>query len=383
MSLKGTKMKMLSPLAIYIHVPFCRQKCAYCDFASFAGQEGNWRRYFEALQGEIAACADELRAYEARSVFFGGGTPSIVPAEEIAGALEALKRALSFADDVEITLEANPGTLTMEKLRAYRRAGVNRLSIGVQSFDDGILARLGRIHSAAQAAEAVCMARRAGFENISMDLMYALPEQSMAQWKRSLQSAIDLKPEHISAYSLIVEEGTPMHRWVQAGSVRIPDEDMVNEMQRMAVDVLGRAGYERYEISNYARPGFESRHNITYWQGGEYLGLGSAAHSLMRNVRFANPPELERYLAGERRLNPAARSLEDRREEMLMLSTRMLCGLDLRRWRTEFGEDFRSTHGRAIEKLMRYGLIEIEDEHLRLSITGLELQDSVVLELMD
>lgn len=376
-------MKMSSPLAIYIHVPFCRQKCAYCDFASFAGQEGNWRRYFEALHGEISAYTNELRAYEARSVFFGGGTPSIVPAEEIAGVLAALRRAVSFAEDVEITLEANPGTITAEKLEIYRRAGVNRLSIGVQSFDDGILARLGRIHSAAQAAEAVQTARRAGFENISMDLMYGLPEQSMAQWKHSLQRAIDLQPAHISAYSLIVEDGTPMQRWVQEGSVRIPDEDCINEMQRMAVDVLGKAGYARYEISNYALPERESRHNITYWQGGEYLGLGSAAHSLMGNVRFSNPPELDRYMAGARRLDAAERSLEDRREEMLMLSTRMVCGLDLRRWQAEFGEDFQSTHKRVIEKLTRYGLIEIVDAHLRLSATGLELQDSVVLELMD
>lgn len=376
-------MKMLSPLAIYIHVPFCRQKCAYCDFASFVGQEGSWQRYFEALQGEISAWADELRVREARSIFFGGGTPSIVPAEYIVATLNLLKHHIAFAQDVEITLEANPGTLTMEKLRAYRSAGVNRLSIGVQSFSDDLLRRLGRIHNGAQAAEAVRMAHAAGFENISIDLMYALPDQTMKAWQDTLHAALELPLAHISAYSLIVEEGTPMHRWVQAGSVRLPDDDTVNEMQRMAAHLLQKHGFARYEISNYARSGFESRHNITYWQGGEYLGLGSAAHSLLNNARFSNPPELPRYLAGERMLDRTERSLQDRLEERLMLETRMTRGLDLAHWRSEFGDDLLKSKALAIRKLENYGLIEIENDFLRLTRFGLELQDSVVLELLD
>lgn len=376
-------MNKKKPLAIYLHVPFCKRKCAYCDFASFAGCESQWDAYFAALQGEMDAWAEELRAYEARSIFFGGGTPSLVPAEMIAATMARLRQVIAFAEDIEITLEANPGTLDMHKLRTYREAGINRLSIGVQSFDGELLKSLGRIHTPVMAVEAVRMAREAGFENISIDLMYALPGQTMAQWKASLQAAAELGLQHISAYSLIVEEGTEMFRRVSCGEAVIPDDDTVNEMQRMAVDFLAKAGYARYEISNYARPGCESRHNSTYWQGGEYLGLGSAAHSLMKDVRFANPPEIERYLAGERMLEKTVRSESDRKEEMLMLSTRMTCGLDLHRWQAEFGEDFLAAHAREIKKMENYGLIEITDTHLRLTTMGLEMQDSVVLELMD
>ena len=373
----------MKPLAIYIHVPFCARKCAYCDFASFAGREDAWEDYFAALHAEMDAWADCLRAYEARSVFFGGGTPSLVPAEYISGALNHLRRLLPFAPDCEITLEANPGTLTADKLEAYRRAGVNRLSIGVQSFDADLLRNLGRIHTPGQAVDAVRMAADAGFENLSIDLMYALPGQSMAQWSETLARAVSLPIRHISAYSLIVEPGTEMERRVECGEAHIPDDDLVNGMQRMAVQRLAEHGLVRYEISNFAVPGYESRHNLTYWQDGDYLGLGSAAHSLVENERFSNPPELARYLAGKRMCERTARSLRDHREEVLMLSTRTLRGLDLARWRAEFGENFEETHARQLRKLENYGLIEIEDGFLRLTPVGLELQDSVVLELMD
>ena len=373
----------MKPLAIYIHVPFCARKCAYCDFASFAGREDAWEDYFAALHAEMDAWADRLRAYEARSVFFGGGTPSLVPAEYISGALDQLRRLLPFAPDCEITLEANPGTLTAQKLEAYRRAGVNRLSIGVQSFDADLLRNLGRIHTPGQAVDAVRMAADAGFENLSIDLMYALPGQSMVQWSETLDRAVTLPVKHISAYSLIVEPGTEMEKRVECGEAHIPDDDLVNGMQRMAVQRLAEHGLARYEISNFAVPGFESRHNLTYWQDGDYLGLGSAAHSLVENERFSNPPELARYLAGERMCERTARSLRDHREEVLMLSTRTLRGLDLARWRAEFGEDFEITHARQLNKLESYGLIEIVGGFLRLTPVGLELQDSVVLELMD
>ena len=373
----------MKPLAIYIHVPFCARKCAYCDFASFAGREDAWSDYFAALGDEMDAWADRLRAYEARSVFFGGGTPSLVPAEYIQDALDHLRRLLPISADCEITLEANPGTLTARKLEAYRRAGVNRLSIGAQSFDAALLRDLGRIHTPEQAAEAVRMATEAGFTNLSIDLMYALPGQSMAQWSETLAQAVSLPVKHISAYSLIVEPGTEMERRVAAGEAILPDDDLVNEMQRMAVQRLAEHGLARYEISNFAVPGYESRHNLTYWQDGDYLGLGSAAHSLVENERFSNPPELARYLAGERMCERTVRSLRDHREEVLMLSTRTLRGLDLGRWQAEFGEDFESAHARQLRKLERYGLIEIEGGFLRLTPVGLELQDSVVLELMD
>ena len=371
------------PLAIYVHVPFCKRKCAYCDFASYAGCEGQIDSYFNVLGEEIDAWADELRAYQARSIFFGGGTPSLVSAQKIAAVLDKLRGCVEFAPDIEITLEANPGTVDMDKLHAYRAAGVNRLSFGVQSFDGELLKNLDRIHSPAEAEEAVRMARDAGFENISIDLMYALPGQTMARWAQTLEQAVSLPLTHISAYSLIVEPGTRMERWVEEGVARIPDDDLVNEMQRMAVMKLAHAGFDRYEVSNFARPGFESRHNYTYWTGGEYLGVGSAAHSLMNNLRFGNPPELDRYIAGERMLEKTERTREDRREEMLMLATRTVRGLDLNEWHRLFGDRLEESKAKEIQKLENYGLIEIENGFLKLTTVGLELQDSVVLELMD
>ena len=373
----------MKPLAIYIHIPFCARKCAYCDFASFEKKQDVWKEYLEALLGEIDNWKDRLRTCEVRSVFFGGGTPSLVPAEYIASVMARLQQYAVFASDCEITLEANPGTLTPEKLAVYRESGIKRLSIGVQSFDAGLLKSLGRIHSPEEAEAAVFMAHEAGFENISIDLMYALPGQTMAQWLDTLKRAASLPLKHISGYSLIVEEGTEMHRRVEEGEVSVPDDDSVNEMQRMAVDFLAKNGFARYEISNYARPGFESRHNITYWEVGDYLGLGSAAHSLVDNERFANPPELERYLSGERMLDKTVRSEADRKEEHIMLETRMTRGLNLDAWRKNFGEDFLALHARAVKKLENYGLIELENGFLRLTAMGLELQDSVVLELLE
>lgn len=371
------------PLALYVHVPFCKRKCVYCDFASYAGCEGRMDAYFQALYAEMDAWLPKLKAYRVRSVFFGGGTPSLVPAEKIAESLARLKDALPFADDAEITLEANPGTLDMQKLSIYRSAGVNRLSIGVQSFDGRVLESIGRIHTPQEAEAAVWMAREAGFSNISIDLMYALPDQDMKIWSETLDRAVTLPISHISAYSLIVEPNTEMERRVRAGIAKIADDDTVNEMQRMAICRLQRAGFARYEISNFAKVGRESRHNLIYWTGGEYLGLGSAAHSLLDNVRFCNPPELERYISGERCLERSLRSLQDQKEETLMLSTRLIRGLDLAAWERDYSESFVEKHERQIEKLLAYDLIQLQNGFLRLTPAGLELQDSVVLELMD
>lgn len=372
----------MEPLALYIHVPFCVRKCDYCDFASYAGCESQFDAYFEALHGEMESWRTKLAASRISSVFFGGGTPSYPPAEKICGVLEQLKQLARLDENAEITIEANPGTLTPEKLRAYRNAGINRLSIGVQSFDAELLRSLGRIHTPAQAAEAVYMAKDAGFDNISVDLMYALPDQSMRQWLDTLNAAVSLPVSHISAYSLIVEENTPMYRRVEAGRAAIPDDGLVNEMQRTATRILAENGFARYEISNYAREGCQSRHNITYWLGGDYLGLGSAAHSLVDDHRFANPPGMDEYISGKRMLGRVRRSEEDRREEMLMLATRMVRGLELEVWARNFGERLELVRAEQIQKLQDHGLVEITDGFLRLTEKGLELQDAVVIELM-
>ena len=260
---------------------------------------------------------------------------------------------------------------------------MNRLSLGAQSFDDALLASLGRIHTASQVNEAVAMARAQGFDNINLDLMYALPGQTMAQWRATLETAVTLGVPHISAYSLIVEEGTPMAARVARGEAVLPGDDAVNEMQRAAVRRLAEAGLRRYEISNYARPGRECRHNLVYWLRGEYLGLGCAAHSLMGGYRFANPASLEEYLAGVRGVDRQALTRQDAMEETLMLSTRTARGLDLAAWRADFGEDFAPARERALRRLADAGCVRLEDGFLRLTERGMEVHNAVVLALLD
>ena len=373
----------MKPLSLYLHIPFCAAKCAYCDFASYPHREDTWRRYFEALWGELESWRPRLAGHEAVTVFFGGGTPTLVDAGYIAQTLARARAVLPFAADAEITLEGNPGTLTPEKLRVYREAGVNRLSLGAQSFDDGLLASLGRIHTAAQIGEAVAMARNEGFSNINLDLMYALPGQSAEQWRATLDAAAALDVPHLSAYSLIVEEGTPMAARVAAGEAALPDDDRVNAMQREAVSRLAGAGYGRYEISNYAKPGFACRHNLVYWNRGEYLGLGCAAHSLFEDCRFANPASLEAYLAGGRMEDIQRLTRQDRMEETVMLATRTARGLDLAAWRRDFGEDFLRDRARAVARLEAAGCVRIADGRLSLTLRGMEVHNAVVLELLD
>lgn len=371
------------PLALYVHIPFCAAKCAYCDFASWANRQDVWGVYVEALLGELDSWRETLKEYRVETVFFGGGTPSLLPAEALARVMDGVRGVAEIAPGAEITMEANPGTLTPEKLRICREAGFNRISLGAQAMDDRLLRRLGRIHTADEVREAVRMARRAGFDNLSLDLMYALPGQSMEDWLRTLEAAIELGPEHLSAYSLIVEDGTPLAERLEKGEIDVPDDDAAIEMQRAAVDRLAQAGYERYEISNYARNGRVCRHNVVYWERGEYLGIGCAAHSLVQGERFENPRELEEYLAGMRRIDPVRLSREDEMEETLMLSTRMVRGMDLAAYRREFGVDFEKSREKAMIRMEKLGLAERRDGFLRLTRKGLEVQNAVVVELLD
>ena len=369
-------MSAPAPLSLYIHIPFCKSKCAYCDFASFPGREAMWEAYFAALCGEIRAADDDTHRVE--TVFFGGGTPSLVPETYIAGALAAAREAFPFAPGAEVSLEANPGTLTMEKLRAYRAMGVNRLSIGVQSFDARLLKDIGRIHTPGEAVEAVRMAKAAGFANISIDLMYGLPGQTMDAWEATLKTALSLPLAHISAYALIVEEGTPM----AAREDELPGEEMVLSMQRLCTRALAAAGFARYEISNYARRGFVCRHNLVYWRRGEYLGFGCAAHSFFGGERFRNASNLEDYLRGARGLERERVDGAAAREETVMLATRTREGLSLENWREAFGEDFCAGREKVLDKLRRAGLLDVADGHVYLTEKGMEVHNAVVLALL-
>lgn len=374
---------MMKPLALYIHIPFCRSKCIYCDFASYPNSEDRIESYLEALKGELAGWKDRLGEYELISVFIGGGTPSILSGYQIEDLLRCVRGLVRVRPDVEITMEANPGTVDLRKLQICRRAGVNRISFGAQSMNDELLKKLGRIHTFAEIREAVSMAREAGFDNVSLDLMYALPGQTVELWRETLDRAIALDVDHISAYSLIVEEGTPMYDLAESGKVTLPEDENVVKMQQVAIERLAAAGYHRYEISNYAREGRECRHNIVYWQRGEYLGVGCAAHSLMNGERFENPRRLDEYLAGVRQCDRIALTREDEMEEMLMLATRMTRGMNLEDYRDSFGVDFASEHQRTIRRLKLLGLIEIEGGFLRLTQRGLEVQNAVVVELLE
>lgn len=376
-------MNAKRPLALYLHIPFCAAKCAYCDFASYPNRQDAWHGYMDALLDELRSWRPALEDRELVTVFIGGGTPSLLPAGEIARLMDGVRSCATVRGDAEITMEANPGTLTVEKLKSCRAAGVNRLSLGAQAMDDRLLRGLGRIHAAEDVTAAVEMARHAGFDNLNLDLMYALPGQSMDDWMRTLDAAVELAPEHLSAYSLIVEEGTPLADRVARGMLTLPDDEAAVDMQRMAVDRLAEAGFARYEISNFAQLGRECRHNIVYWQRGDYLGVGCAAHSLMDGERFENPRGLEEYLSGTRRMNAVRLTREDAMEETLMLSTRMCRGMDLNAYRREFGEDFRTGRERKLAALARMGLLVCEDGFLRLTQRGMEVQNAVVVELLD
>lgn len=287
-------------VALYIHVPFCETKCAYCNFNTYERIERLIPGYLEAVKNEAAYWGGALNRPRVGSVFFGGGTPSWLPPAELAGVLDSVRGAFRVQADAEITAEVNPGDAAADSLAVWRQAGINRLSFGVQSLRDDELALLTRRHSAREAVEAVARARQAGFDNVSVDLIYGLPRQTVAQWEESLEGAASLGVEHVSLYALGIEEGTPLHRNVEAGRIPLPAPDLAAEMYELAERRLAEAGYEHYEISNWAKPGRASRHNLTYWENGPFVGLGPGAHSFLPPTRFWNirpPAEYVRRLS--------------------------------------------------------------------------------------
>lgn len=366
----------MKPLSLYLHIPFCVKKCAYCDFPSHAGREQDIPAYVEALKGEIMEASRTWPNRRVETVFFGGGTPSILTGSQMKTLMDAVFSSFSVAPDAEISMEANPGTLTPRNLAAYRAAGVNRLSIGVQAMNDRLLKNIGRIHTRAEAADAVRMAKDAGFKNINMDLMYGLPGQSMDDFTDTLHQALALDVPHLSMYSLIVEEGTPLHRRVEEGE-EIPGDEETLAMQHAAARLLSGFGLERYEISNYARPGFECRHNLTYWRRGEYLGLGCAAHSLMEGARFSNTSSLTDYLHGVREADRQVLNDTDRLEETVMLSLRTREGMDMNLYRALCGKES-GRKDAVIGRMEREGLAALSDGRLTLTERGMDVLNAVI-----
>ena len=375
--------------SLYIHIPLCVKKCAYCDFASFSGRMAQRERYVQAVCREIRAQAAFFGPRRVRTVFLGGGTPTLLTGAQVQEILDTVRACFELLGDAEITMEGNPGTLTMDSLRAYRQAGVNRLSLGVQSLDDGLLAAIGRIHTSEEAAQAVRMARGAGFENLSLDLMYGLPGQTAAQWRDTLERAIALEPDHLSCYSLILEEGTPLFASVQAGTCApLPDEDAMEEMDALTAGLTRKAGYAQYEVSNYARPGRQCRHNIVYWECLPYLGVGLGAHSDMDGRRFYNPADWEAYLhmAEEGRTAreaEGANTREDRMFERMMMGLRQVRGVDAARFERDFGARIEQVWPETVAQMTQGGLMTGDSGRIRLTPRGMQVMNGVLVHLME
>ncbi len=376
---------MSSPCEIYVHIPFCVRKCAYCDFLSFPGSKEMHRAYLKALKEEIKAVSEE-GAFTLRSVFFGGGTPSLMPADELSALLQLIRSSFVLLPDAEITLETNPGTFDAEKARIWREAGFNRVSLGIQSFDNALLKRLGRIHSSEEAIAQFHLLRECGFENINIDLMMGLPDQSLRQWRETLNTALSLQPEHLSCYSLIVEPGTPFFEENRNGLLDLPSEECEREMYRLTRELLGEAGFHQYEISNFAREGYESLHNLGYWERVPYFGFGLGASSFVRRenqeFRYRNTDSFTEYLNSCNnpalfRVDQEILSRKEAMEEFMFLGLRKTKGISENSFEQAFGQNIDEVFGPVIASLKQQELLTEEGGYLFLSERGTDLGNRV------
>ena len=382
---------MKRPLELYLHIPFCVRKCEYCDFLSGPASDLVRSGYVEQLRQEILCQSAYYQGYEAVTVCLGGGTPSLLKEGEIAALMDTVHRCFSVSPEAEITIEANPGTVTMEKLQTYRACGINRISIGLQSADDRELKALGRIHTYGDFLKTYQRVRQAGFANVNVDLMSALPGQTMASWKNTMKKTAMLKPEHISAYSLILEEGTPFYEKYHDHPEALPGEDEEREMYYAAKAFLKEQGYERYEISNYARRGYACRHNVGYWTGREYLGLGLGASSYIQGCRFRNEPDLQKYSRirmdgpeADEKLHLEMHPLTEKEqmEEFMFLGLRMMEGVSGSEFLERFGQNMWNVYGDVLKKLEANHLIVVESPRVRLSEFGIDISNYVLSEFL-
>lgn len=407
---------MKKELELYVHIPFCVRKCAYCDFLSGPAAEEEMAAYTDALLREIMSRKEAYRDYRVSTIFLGGGTPSVLTGEDTARIFHALQKAFHIGRDAEITMEVNPGTVTEEKAALWKKSGINRLSIGLQSADDRELKMLGRIHTYQEFLDTWETVRKAGFKNVNMDLISAIPGQTEQSWERTLRTAAELGPEHLSAYSLIIEEGTPFYdHYGESGNVRdsmegkewmsLPDEDTEREIYRMTERILKEYGYHRYEISNYAKQGYECRHNLGYWERKEYLGLGLGASSLVREQRFHNTADIGEYMSifGGNELaaseisseepgktDPAGKAAEaietmtekDQMEEFMFLGLRKTDGISCRKFRENFGKPVEEVYGRQIRRFLSLELIAQEGDRLFLTERGTDVSNVVFAEFI-
>lgn len=398
----------MNNLGLYIHIPFCKARCNYCDFNSYPGKTALMEPYFHALETEIELRAERERdrdrgtgslshpgagqgtcppVPEFSTVFIGGGTPSLAEPRLIYRLMNACRRHFSLAGNAEISMETNPGTLSYENLTGYKACGINRLSIGLQAWQDRLLKGLGRIHSRAEFVENLKLARKAGFRNINVDLIFGLPDQTMNDWIETISNVVSLDVPHISCYSLKIEEGTVFGDRLRTGELEEPDDELDREMYRYAIGRLAKNGYRHYEISNFARPGFECRHNLVYWRAEEYLGIGAGAHSYLDGCRFNNVYGIEDYTD---RIEKGAGFQENEQyidkaeamSEYMMLGLRLLDGVSMEAFKARFGEEPDSVFGEQLAKLEHRQLLERDGDRWRLTTTGLDFGNSVFIEFL-
>lgn len=375
---------MKKPLELYVHIPFCVQKCAYCDFLSGPADDKAKEDYIHALLEEIKHCGD-YSEYEVVSVFFGGGTPSVLPGEWIDRIMAGLRSHFHIKEDAEVTIEANPGTVDAEKIRCYLVSGINRISFGCQSSDNEELRMLGRIHTWEEFLDSYRIARANGFVNVNVDLMSGLPGQTALSWEKTLRKAAELEPEHISAYSLIVEEGTPFYQ--MADSLNFPDEEEERAMYEATAKILAEYGYEQYEISNYAKNGKACQHNIGYWIGREYLGLGLGSSSFVNNCRFHNTEDMKMYLshsADEKQIREEIieLSIKERIEEFMMLGLRMNCGISEENFKNCFNLGIEEVYGEILKRYEDGGYLYRRDGRIAFTRKGISVSNVILSEML-
>lgn len=369
---------------IYIHIPFCKQACHYCDF-HFSTSTAIRQELLNAMADELLLQRHYLDGEKVETIYFGGGTPSLLGADELNLLLKPVHTLFTVAPDAEVTLEANPDDLTTSRLTELRQLGINRLSIGIQSFQDSVLKFLNRAHDATAANECVGQARQAGFQNISIDLIYAIPGQPDEAWQANIDAALKLAPEHISSYSLTIEEKTAFGRWAAQGKLKAADDDLAAKQLEVLVATLEHAGYEQYEVSNFSRPGYQSRHNSSYWKQQRYLGIGPSAHSYNRVSRQYNVSNNHLYVRsmkeGKIPFEREVLSTEDHVNEYLLTTLRTQWGSDLERLKQEYGYDVLGQHGVLINDLLARKLAVLEKNFLKLTRTGRMLADKISSDL--
>ena len=371
--------------SVYIHIPFCATKCYYCAFNTYAFHKEQAATYLEALRTEMALYAEA--AAPLQTLFVGGGTPSILAADALARLFSNIHAYFQITPNAEVTVECNPGTVDSEKLRVLKEKGVNRLSFGLQAMQDPILKQLGRIHTVADFLESYRLAQMHGFENINIDLIFALPDQSMETWQETLNAVIALEPSHISAYNLVMEEATPFYEQWQAGSLRLPTEDTEADMFQYTIETLTAHGYEHYEICNFAKPSRCAKHNLVYWNNQPYIGLGAGACGYIGGIRYTNIRGIAPYV---RALTESRKPISDsecltghaEKAETLMLGLRKAEGISLEAYTDRFGESIEVAFGDTIKKWTDLGIMEYTETHLRLTRRGLFLANEVFVELL-